>query len=103
MWREWIDMLVAEAGKPAAPKAIPIPLTIRLPIALLIVIWGARTDRPWTVAVAAFLAIPAMWWYSSVMLLAIIPIRRMPPTVRSRTRSPRRRPHQTPPQVPLPP
>ena len=42
-----------------------------------IVVWGARTDRPWTVAVAAFLAVPAMWWYSSVMLLAIIPIRRM--------------------------
>jgi len=77
MWREWIDLLMAESGKPAAPKAIPIPLTIRLPIALLVVVWGARTNRPWTVAVAAFLAIPAMWWYSSVMLLAIIPIRRM--------------------------
>ncbi len=34
MWQEWIDLLVAEAGKPAAPKAIPIPLTLRLPIAL---------------------------------------------------------------------
>jgi hypothetical protein len=77
MWREWIDLLVAEAGKPAAPKSIPIPLTIRLPIAVLLVVWGARTDRPWTVAVAAFLAIPAMWWYSSVMLLAISPTRRM--------------------------
>jgi hypothetical protein len=49
---------------------------MRLPAAFLLVVWGARTDRPWTVAVAAWLAIPAMWWYSCVMLLAIIPINR---------------------------
>jgi hypothetical protein len=76
MWREWTDLLIAESGKPLAPKAIPIPLWIRLPAAIALVVWGARTDRPWTVAVAAWLAIPAMWWYSSVMLLAILPIRR---------------------------
>jgi hypothetical protein len=76
MWREWIELLIAEAGKPTSPKAIPIPIWIRLPAAFLLVVWGARTDRPWTVAVAAWIAIPAMWWYSSVMLLAILPIRR---------------------------
>lgn len=76
MWREWLDLLLTESAKPAAPKAIPIPLLLRLPVALVIVVWGARTDRAWTVPVAAFLAIPAMWWYSCVMLLAIIPIRR---------------------------
>jgi hypothetical protein len=76
MWREWIELLLAEAGKPIAPKAIPIPLWPRLVAAFLLVVWGARTDRPWTVAVAAWLAIPAMWWYSCVMLLAIIPIQR---------------------------
>ncbi len=76
MWHEWVDLLIAEAGKPMAPKAIPIPLWARLPMALLLVAWGGRTNRPWTVPVAAWLAIPAMWWYSSVMLLAILPIRR---------------------------
>jgi hypothetical protein len=76
MWREWIELLIAEAGKPTAGKAIPIPLWLRLPAAVLLVAWGARTDRPWTVAVGAWLAIPAMWWYSCVMLLAIIPIQR---------------------------
>ena len=59
-----------------APKAVPVPLWIRLPAAFLLVVWGARSDRPWTVVVAAWLAIPAMWWYSSVMLLGILPIRR---------------------------
>jgi hypothetical protein len=76
MWREWIDLLIAESGKPMAPKAIPVPLWMRLPVALLLVVWGARRDKPWTVVVAAWLAIPAMWWYSSVMLLGILPIRR---------------------------
>lgn len=76
MWREWIELLIAEAGKPMAGKAIPIPLWLRLPAAFLLVVWGARTDRPWTVAVATWVAVPAMWWYSSVMLLAILPIRR---------------------------
>lgn len=91
MWREWIDLLIAEAGKPLAPKAIPIPLAVRLPAATLLVAWGARTDRPWTVAVAAWLAIPAMWWYSSVMLLAILPIRRWQRT----RRDPGTAPHRT--------
>jgi hypothetical protein len=81
MWREWLEMLIAESGKGASARAIPIPLIVRLPAALLVVWWGARTDRPWTVPVAAFLAVPAMWWYSSVMLLAIIAIRRMRGTV----------------------
>jgi hypothetical protein len=77
MWREWFEMLIAESGRGASARAVPIPLVVRLPVALVVVWWGARTDRPWTVPVAAFLAVPAMWWYSSVMLLAIIPIRRM--------------------------
>ena len=63
------------------PRRSPSRSRSGCPSRCVVVIWGARTDRPWTVAVAAFLAIPAMWWYSSVMLLAIIPIRRMQRTV----------------------
>ncbi|MBX3028724.1 MAG: DUF2029 domain-containing protein [Chloroflexi bacterium] len=77
MWQEWFAMLIVEAGQPMGPKQVPIPLLYRLPAAVLLVWWGARTDRPWTVAVAAWLAIPGMWWYSSVMLVAVLPIRRM--------------------------
>jgi hypothetical protein len=88
MWREWIELLLAEAGKPMAQKAIPIPLAPRLVAAALLVVWGARTDRPWTVVVAAWLAIPAMWWYSCVMLLGILPVRRWQQAERAR-REPR--------------
>ncbi len=77
MWREWLALLSGEAGGATSAHTIPVPLLLRLPVAIVVVVWGARTDRPWTVPVAALLAIPAMWWYSTVMLLAIIPIRRM--------------------------
>ena len=40
---------------------IPIPLWIRLPAAAVLVVWGARTDRRWTVPVAATLALPVLW------------------------------------------
>ena len=30
-------------------------------ILVLLVIWGARTDRRWTVPVAATLALPVLW------------------------------------------
>ena len=54
------------------PPAAPI----RLPIAALVVIWGARTDRPWTVAVAATLGLPIIWPHGLCVLAAAIPFLR---------------------------
>jgi hypothetical protein len=73
-WSEWIQALIANAGHPISPDysgVIHIPLLIRLPIAALIVIWGARTDRPWTVAVAMTLALPILWINGLAVLLAV--------------------------------
>jgi hypothetical protein len=42
-----------------------------------VVVWGARTDRRWTVPVAAMLALPALWYGGISMLLAVIPL--LPP------------------------
>jgi hypothetical protein len=53
---------------------VPVPLWIRLPISLAVVAWGARTDRAWTVPVAAMLALPALWYGGISMLLAVIPL-----------------------------
>jgi len=38
------------------------------------VIWGARTDRRWTVPVASMLALPALWYGGLSMMLAVIPL-----------------------------
>ena len=71
-WPEWIGVLVHVAGRDGTWAAVPIPLVARLPFAIAVVVWGARTDRRWTVPVACMLALPALWYGGLTMLLAII-------------------------------
>jgi hypothetical protein len=73
-WRDWIDVVVrnVSAGKSGTWASVPIPLWVRLPAAVLLVVWGARTDRRWTVPVASMLALPALWYGGLSMLLAVI-------------------------------
>ncbi len=75
LWREWIDSLVSNLNEPQW-FSVPPPAPIRLPIAALVVIWGARTDRPWTVAVAATLGLPIIWPHGLCVLAAAIPFLR---------------------------
>ncbi len=73
LWSEWLSVLGASATKTAGTwAAIPVPVWFRLPIAAAVVIWGARTDRRWTVPVAAMLALPALWFGGTAMLLAAV-------------------------------
>jgi len=75
-WRAWVDVVIqnAAAGKSGTWASVPIPLWIRLPFAIALVVWGARTDRRWTVPVGAMLALPALWYGGLSMLLAVIPL-----------------------------
>ena len=74
-WLEWLDLLVRLAGREGTSAAVPVPFLVRLPIALAVVVWGARTDRRWTVPVAGMLALPALWYGSLSMLLAVLALR----------------------------
>lgn len=74
-WREWLDSIISNVTEPQF-YSVPPPAPLRLPIAALIVIWGARTDRPWTVAVAATLGLPIIWPHGLVVLAAAIPFLR---------------------------
>jgi hypothetical protein len=60
-WISWFNVLVDNAGTPPPWPALPIPLLWRLPVAALIVTWGALTNRRWTVPLSAALAVPALW------------------------------------------
>jgi hypothetical protein len=82
-WPGWIDVLRANSGGAGTWAAVPVPLAVRLPIAVLLVVWGARRGQRWTVPVASMLALPALWYGSLVMLLAVIPL--TTPEERSRT------------------
>jgi len=75
-WRSWVDVVIRNvaAGKSGTWASLPVPLWIRLPLAAALVVWGARTDRRWTVPVASMVALPALWYGGLSMLLAVIPL-----------------------------
>ncbi len=73
-WFGWIRTLVDNTSRPVTSGSFPIPLLVRLPIAVLVVVWGARTDRRWTVPVACLLALPVIWYGSLTLLLGVIPL-----------------------------
>ena len=74
-WVEWLRLLVRLAGREGTSAAVPIPFLVRLPFAIAVVVWGARTDRRWTVPVAGMLALPALWYGGLTMLLAVVALR----------------------------
>jgi Glycosyltransferase family 87 len=73
-WAQWPGVLAGIAGRAGTWAAVPIPLVVRLPFAVALVVWGARTDRRWTVPVASMLALPALWYGGFSMLLAVLPL-----------------------------
>ena len=73
-WRAWIDLLRSNTGKGGTWAAVPIPLIVRGPVGVALIAWGARRDQRWTVPVGAMLALPALWYGSLSMLLAVIPL-----------------------------
>ena len=75
---DWADFIASTLSNLNEPQyfSIPPPVYIRLPLAALLVVWGARTDRPWTVAVAATLGLPILWPHGLTVALAAIPFLR---------------------------
>jgi len=67
-WSDWIAFLLASPGRTEL-------LPERIVLAVVLVVFGARTDRAWLVPVAAWLALPVIWINSWVILLAVIRLR----------------------------
>ena len=75
-WLDWLDFLRTSAGDSSgliylSPFAIPFPLAVRFPLAIVLVVVAARTDRPWLVPVSMVLASPVVGWGTFAMLAAI--------------------------------
>ena len=73
-WRDWVALLAANTGKGGTWAAIPIPLVIRGPIGVALILWGAPRNQRWVVPVGAMLALPALWYGSLTMLLGVLPL-----------------------------
>jgi glycosyl transferase family 87 len=77
LWWEYVAAMRDNLDfRPIDGYPFDVPQLIRLPAAIALVWWGARTDRRWTVPVAATLALPLIWWHGLAMLVAILPILR---------------------------
>lgn len=73
-WRYWVDVLAAGPSTAVSSGSIPIPLLVRLPVAALLLVWGARSNRRWVVPVACLLALPVIWYGSLAMLVGVVPL-----------------------------
>jgi hypothetical protein len=72
LWFRWLEVLSAASRAPDWVFIIPIPIWARIVPAIALVVWGARTDRRWTVPVASMLAQPILWVNGLAMLVAVI-------------------------------
>jgi hypothetical protein len=98
LWGMWIDQqLLVSLRQPPGQPQIEIPLLLRLPAAALLVIWGARTNRKWTVPASAALAMPVLWIAAFSVVVAILALDRpelqpQPRPAKPHTRTPDRLP-----------
>jgi hypothetical protein len=72
-WTAWFASLAGTADATGS-NHLPIPLVVRLPIAALLVVWGARGDHRWTVIAAATIGLPTLWTHGFALLLGAIPL-----------------------------
>jgi len=62
LWTDWIAFAIRNYDLSDPPQPLfPIPFGLRLAIAAILLLWGARTNRAWTVPIAAGWAIPALY------------------------------------------
>ena len=73
-WFAWFEHVSSESNQ--AFNLVPIPLLVRLPVAALVAVFAARTDRSWLLPVAAVLALPLLWIHGLAILVAITPLYR---------------------------
>jgi hypothetical protein len=71
LWAQWVAFLLQSPGGTPGGPSVPVPLWVRLPIAAALVIWGARTDRRWTVLVGSMIALPVLWFTGFAMLAGL--------------------------------
>jgi hypothetical protein len=65
-WQAWVALLVSGSG--GGDWFFPV----RLVVSVVLVVWGARTDRTWTVPVSLVLASPILF-LNTLTILAAIP------------------------------
>lgn len=66
LWFEWVAYLGTVSPSDG------VPLWARVLTAAALVVWGARTDRPWTVVLAVTIATPRLYLQTPAMLVGLL-------------------------------
>jgi len=76
-WAAWLDLLRRSLFERQTIEGtyVAIPMGVRLPIAALLIAWGARTDRRWTVPIGVILAMPILWLNVFSLAVAVVALR----------------------------
>ena len=73
LWVEWFNLLGSQADRSKliiGAAYLPPPI-YRLPVAIMLVAWGAVSDRRWVLPVGMVLASPVLWLGTCTMLAAL--------------------------------
>ncbi len=72
-WADFVRFAVANAGTPSPEPVVPVPFVVRAAMSAALIVWGARTDRRWTVLVGAGWASLALyeWTFIAVWIGAL--------------------------------
>ena len=71
-WFGWFAMLARmEFPTPGAGVYLPVPVWVRLPLVALLIVWGARSNRRWTLPIAVTFSLPTVWINTPTIMLAI--------------------------------
>jgi Glycosyltransferase family 87 len=74
-WLDFFRFATANATTAAPVPVVPVPLLVRLVMSGLLIVWGARSDRRWTVPVAAGWASLALYEWSAITVwVAALPL-----------------------------
>lgn len=69
LWGDWLAVVFSEGAGGGYAASVPVPLFIRLPLAVVVLWWAARTNRVWLVPCACLLALPVIWFNGLSLLL----------------------------------
>ncbi|HEY7738475.1 MAG TPA: glycosyltransferase family 87 protein [Candidatus Limnocylindria bacterium] len=69
LWGDWLSIVFGESPSGLYATALPVPLFVRLPAAVVLLWLAARGGRPWLVPVACMVALPVIWFNGLSMLL----------------------------------
>lgn len=76
LWRDWIELLASSTNSSTVSGSVPVPLLLRLPLAVVVIVWAALGDRRWALPIGVLLAMPVIWWGSFAILTACVALRR---------------------------